>query len=149
MRGQMGSSRGAGAGRGLGGPGLVVRGRAGSGVAGVGRVVRGLVVREPVVRGLVVEGPVVEALAVKGPVGPGPVVERPVVQALAVEGPVVERLAEADLVVGIGPVGRLGRRGPDRLRRSCGRRVRGHRRTGVGRSAEVGGVTAPGSLRAT
>ncbi|MFF6991929.1 hypothetical protein [Streptomyces sp. NPDC010273] len=95
-------------------------------------------------QGLVVEGPVVQALAVEGPVGSGPVVK-----ALAVEGPAVERLAEADLAVGIGPVGRLGRRGPDRLRRSCGRRVRGHRRTGVGRPVEVRGVTVPGSLRVT
>ncbi len=45
-------------------------------------------------------------------------------------GPVVERPAVEALVVGIGSVGRLGRRVPDRLRRSCGRRVRGHRRRG-------------------
>lgn len=79
----------------------------------------------------------------------GLVVEGPVVEALAVEGHVMERLAEADLMVGIGPVGRLGRRVPDRLRRSCGRRVRGRRRRGAGRLAEVRGAAVPGSLRAT
>ncbi len=57
--------------------------------------------------------------------GAGRVVRGAVVRGLVVEGPVVERLA-----VGIGPVGRLGRRVPDRLRRSCGRRVRGHPRRG-------------------
>ena len=154
VRGLMGSSRGAGAGRDLGGPGLVVRGWAVSGLAGVGLVGRGSVGRGLAVDGLVVEGPVgsgpvVEDLAVEGPMVEDLAVEGPVVEGPVVERPVVERVAEADLVVGIGPVGRLGRRVPDRLRRSCGRRVRGRRRRGVGRRAEVRGVTAPGRLRAT
>ncbi|WP_369187299.1 streptophobe family protein [Streptomyces sp. R08] len=153
-----GKQSGRGGGRGLRGPGLVVRGgavRGGvSGLAGVGLVVRGLAGggrwvgawwcggvagRGSVGRGLVVRKPVVRGLVVECPVGSGPVGS----------GPAVERLAETALAVVIGPVGRLGRRVPDRLRRSCGRRVRGRRRRGVGRLAEVRGAAVPGSLRAT